>query len=432
MNATKQQKGQILVLFVLALVGLLALTALAIDGSMVYSDRRFDQSVADSAAMAGAVAAGDIIGGLSSQLFHCSNSDVITAMNNAVYAAQTRAANNGFTGATALALQDLSTQHGVYVTCNDSANPKYLDIEVQVSSETATSFAHLFFGQDRIRNTVTSVVRAYPQRAYASGYAIVGLSNTCETVLFSGNVNTSVDGGGVFSNGGITKNGGSGEITADVFSTVKSSCGPNGIAGHAEVLTGTKQTNQPPVKFDFPEIDCSTIPEVHKTGNTWPPGRHPGFKVNNDKDNTILAPGLHCLTSGIQVTGGKLTGEGVTLYFANGSFDGNGNGTVELSAPTVDTGNILNGMQGIVIYVDPDNPANSGSPVDLQGGIKSKYTGTIYVPKGNIDAGGNPTADGYKAQFIGWTVTMHGGPTTTVTYDESAFARQPATLDQYR
>ena len=52
-----RESGQILIVMVLALVGLLGFTALAIDGSMVYSDRRYDQSASDSAALAGAQAA---------------------------------------------------------------------------------------------------------------------------------------------------------------------------------------------------------------------------------------------------------------------------------------------------------------------------------------------------------------------------------------
>ena len=444
MHAKRSEKGQILVLFVLGLVGLLSLTALAIDGSMVYSDRRFDQSVADSAALAGATAASEVVKGLSNQLFTCGNSDVITAMNNALYAAQTRAASNGFSGSLALA-SNLTSQHGVQVSCNDSANPKFLNIEVQVSSETATSFAHLFIGQDKIRNTVSSIVRVYPQTAAASGYAIVGLGNDCDTVLYNGDVDNSVHNGGVFSNGGITKKGASGSVTADKFGTVDSSCGPNGIAGHHEVLDGAKFTNQEPMSFDFPEIDCFAegIPyvEMDKFTTSLAPGRHDGFKLSNKQELT-LEPGLHCFTGNVDVTAkGKLLGAGVTLYFQEGNFDANGQGYIDISAPTIDTGNILDGMQGILIYIDPDNSANGKNKtkavVDMQGTSDAIYSGTIYAPKGLIDFGGNSSsksdlAPSYKTQFIGLSVRMHGNPAVTITYDESAFARQPASLDQYR
>ena len=50
----KSESGQVIVILALALVGLLGFSALAIDGSMVFADRRFSQSGADAAALAGA------------------------------------------------------------------------------------------------------------------------------------------------------------------------------------------------------------------------------------------------------------------------------------------------------------------------------------------------------------------------------------------
>ncbi|HZW03054.1 MAG TPA: Tad domain-containing protein, partial [Anaerolineaceae bacterium] len=398
MNPHRSERGQILILFVLGLIGLMALTALAIDGSMVYSDRRFDQTVADSAALAGATAASDTVNGLSNQLFSCSDTGVINAMNLAIYAAVDRAAANGFNGSgggPALAMQDLSTQHGVYVTCNDAANPKHLEIKVQLSSETATSFAHLIFGQNRIRNTVDSVVRLYPQTAAAAGLAIVGLDDACDAVLYNGNVTNTIAHGGVFSNGGISKTGSSGTLSADTYGTVKANCGNSDYTGDGDVkdgihvsghptINGAVSTGHLPVSYDFGEIDCSTVAAVSfdSSTNTWPAGRHAGFKLNN-KEVIHLAPGLHCLTSGIQATAkGELYGNGVTLYFASGSFDGNGNGKIELSVPLT-AGPVLNGIQGIVIFVDPDNPDNSkNAVVDMEGTSDAEYTGTVYVPSG--------------------------------------------------
>jgi len=50
------EKGQALILIALAAIGLFAFTALAIDGSRVYSDKRHAQNAADTAALAGALA----------------------------------------------------------------------------------------------------------------------------------------------------------------------------------------------------------------------------------------------------------------------------------------------------------------------------------------------------------------------------------------
>ena len=57
----KTESGQILVILTVGIVMLLGFAALAIDGGMYYSDRRYDQNAADNAALAGAGAAGQIL-----------------------------------------------------------------------------------------------------------------------------------------------------------------------------------------------------------------------------------------------------------------------------------------------------------------------------------------------------------------------------------
>jgi uncharacterized membrane protein len=52
MRSSKQQRGQALILIAFAIVGMVGLTALAIDGGNVYSDRRHAQNAADTAALA--------------------------------------------------------------------------------------------------------------------------------------------------------------------------------------------------------------------------------------------------------------------------------------------------------------------------------------------------------------------------------------------
>src|SRR5258708_8938186 len=53
MNVSQRAPGQIMVMFALALVGLLAMVALVIDGGYLYVQRRTAQSAADAAALAG-------------------------------------------------------------------------------------------------------------------------------------------------------------------------------------------------------------------------------------------------------------------------------------------------------------------------------------------------------------------------------------------
>ena len=73
------EKGQALILITLAAIGLFAFAALAIDGSIAFSDKRHAQNAADTSALAGALA-------------RVRSQDLNTAIN----AARARASSNGY------------------------------------------------------------------------------------------------------------------------------------------------------------------------------------------------------------------------------------------------------------------------------------------------------------------------------------------------
>jgi Flp pilus assembly protein TadG len=85
------ERGQILVLFTLALISLLAMVGLILDGGDTFAQRRDQQNGADLAAMAGANAY------LNSYATHQS---VATATSDAIAAARAAATRNGYTDAT--------------------------------------------------------------------------------------------------------------------------------------------------------------------------------------------------------------------------------------------------------------------------------------------------------------------------------------------
>ena len=55
-KARRSESGQVFVILVLVLLGLIGFTALAVDGGMVYSERRRAQNAADAGALAAALA----------------------------------------------------------------------------------------------------------------------------------------------------------------------------------------------------------------------------------------------------------------------------------------------------------------------------------------------------------------------------------------
>ena len=109
------ERGQILVLFTLALVSLLAMVGLILDGGDTFAQRRDQQNGADLAAMAGANAY------INSYATHQS---VATATADAIAAARAVATRNGYTNATDGATVGVSVNllgHGAEVRVDLSA-----------------------------------------------------------------------------------------------------------------------------------------------------------------------------------------------------------------------------------------------------------------------------------------------------------------------
>ena len=138
MNKTvKSERGQVLVIVALALIGLIAITGLAIDGSIILADRRHAQNAADTAVLAGAL----------TYIRDCDTSgcdteaEIETARAAMQVAAFDRASSNGYTG-------DLIRSEVSAHKCDDadaSCEPPYAGagdyIQVVITSHVDTFFA---------------------------------------------------------------------------------------------------------------------------------------------------------------------------------------------------------------------------------------------------------------------------------------------------
>src|SRR3972149_2916821 len=186
MKANKRfsENGQASVLLAIAFIVLLAFTALAIDGGMVYSNRRHAQNASDASSLAGGSAAalylenhyvmyGD---------WSCSDGRVIAAQNNdpagAKAVAIDRAGSNDY-----LVDTDTTDKNGVSTECVDNADngsgiAKYLDIKTLITTDTKTAFAHFVYSGP-LRNTVEAVTRGRPRTPLAFGNALVALGLDC-------------------------------------------------------------------------------------------------------------------------------------------------------------------------------------------------------------------------------------------------------------
>ena len=291
MKKNCHESGQILVLLALAIVGVLAFAALAVDVGMVSADRRYAQSAADSAALAGAQKAAMRLENDHVVLTYMTAAQAAGAMQQAREAAMANAVTNAFTIDT-----DITDNHGVSVTYgtldHGSYVDKWIDIKVVLTSTTRMSFAQFFF-TDGINNTVTAVVRVRPRANIAFGYAIAALSTECDASLknmeFDGGGSgggTSISGGGVYSNSCMNFAGGPEVYVEPPYGIhYVDDVSPNPPPGPPQVDPQPSPMTEPLPEQNFPVPDCMAIYPTRSTApNSGPisPGRYDSITPNGD------------------------------------------------------------------------------------------------------------------------------------------------------
>ena len=433
-----KEKGQVLVIVSLVMVGLIGFTALVVDGGVTYSQRRYDQNVADASSIAGAGEAAYIMefNDLTYTDFTCTNGTVLSAMSHAETEALGRASENNFTLDT-----DISDGHGVLVECMEedkiSHIDKYIQITTQVTSEVEKTFANAVFNSD-LQSTVTSISRIRPRTSLAWGNAIASIGSGCGSgnggVFLSGNIGIQVTGGGVFSNTCIETNGGI-DLTvtpSDLGVSYNTTFTQNGGSGTISPAPSQVSETLPLIDIDPPVCGsgsyASQVSVKNKDNTTVNPGKYTSFKQTGG--SLTLNPGLYCISGDFNSNGGTLTGNGVTIYMEGGDYYTGGNTEVNLMAPTGLPADVAPAITGMLIFVDP---SNTGATVDMRGNAVSSYVGTIYNPEGTISAGGvSSTMPTINTQMIGKDVVVAGNTSVVINFNSSENYQVSASLNLER
>jgi hypothetical protein len=434
------ERGQALVIIALAAVVLFGFTALAIDGSAKFSDRRHAQNAADTAALAGALSL------VNDETTACG------ALEEWECKAFLRAEDNGY---------DDFTNNQVWVfKCSDAIGDRDgapLDcgpyegssnyVSVIILSDVETTFAKVL-GFDQTHNLVQAVTYWNKRGPLYDGNLVVALNPSPCTgnngnVLFSGSSTVTLDGGGAFVNSGgngcgMEVGGGNCPVIID---------GGLGSVGTGNVDMGSCSAPAPAYNQDaylFPpdmpdepaECSMSSYPTPTKNNATNTsyiyPGHYTSFPpklngANQLKDNVILVPdpdgdgipGVFCVDG--DITWGSnsnssdfttLTGSDVTIYVTSGNRFNITGSNITISAP--DTGDYA----GYLFIVD-SNFSGQAPDCHVAGNAGNVYTGTIFAPYCDVIINGNSTTASYDTQIIGYTVTINGGAITTLYYDAS-------------
>jgi hypothetical protein len=427
---TSSESGQVLVILVLVIVGLLAFTALAIDGGLVFSDRRGGQNAADASVLAGGYRIANSLDDyelnitMDYESWDCESSEIATAINLGTADAVSQATKNGYpiAGDSSLAVFcQQGEDFGSYVD-------KYIDSTAEIVSQVDTAFVHFAFGGP-MQNTVQAISRVRPRMPLAFGYAVYAHRDDCPNsntggVHFTGNNTVNIVGGGIMSDACMDANG---------------SVNVNVTGGDINYLTdynpsGNPQISPPPTQQNYPipewallfsEPDCSTLPTASfNTNGANNPGVYNSNITINGNDIATLNPGLYCFGANVTINGGTVTGNDVTLYMMSGDLSVSGNSITNLSAPNF-VEEPEDGISGMLIYIADDN----AGIVDLAGNGDSSFVGTIFGsnPDSEIHIGGTSDAV-FQCQLIAGTVFIHGGAIIDVSFNDDQAYILPSRL----
>ena len=423
MKYIKGERGQALVIFALAAIGLFGIVALAIDGSAKFSDRRHAQNAADTAALAGALA---LVNGQTTEV----DGVPIWKLD-----ALDRALDNGYDD------NHVSNEVWVYrcheidvtspVDCGPyTGNSDY--VQAVITSTVNTYFARIL-GINETVNTVHAVTYAKKRGPFYDGNLIVALNpDPCSggngNVQLGGSSTVTLTGGGAFVNSGGSDCGmehGGSCPTIDGGSIGSPGDGNINLDGCPGVPAPS--TNQPPYPFppEMPEEpeECDVSNPGSFSSNsgtqttTLSPGRFNEFPPKSGGgvtvyDNMIMNPGIYCVNDVVKLIDQHLilTGHDVTIYIRAGyDLDIQG-GTITLDAP--DTGPYA----GYLIIIDSDF---TGTVPDchINGDSSNTYIGTIFAPYCDLIINGGSDLTSYTSQFIGYTVAILGNAETELHYD---------------
>lgn len=398
------ERGQALVIMAIAMIGLVAITGLAIDGSMVLADRRHAQNAADTAALAGALTYAR-----ECEATGCVNAEDLSNAKAAMeIATLDRTGSNGYRGDLIRSEIEIHTCEEADASCSApyAGNREYL--QVIITSRLNTFFAHII-GIPTITNRVQAVAMAKPTTMPVSGYTIVALNKTAHNAMKStGSGGIFANGGGIFVNSNASGDAlavtGNGVITADPGYSISV------VGGYSDKknlinptpATSVSQIDDPLASLSPPANpggSCQSINYSDKADLTLNPGCYNGIK-NSGKGNIILNQGLYYLNSGDFSTSGSggIYGNEVLIYVKSGSVSLTGQGDFNITPPTSGT------YAGMSLFVDRDNAKN----VSVTGNGSSYLAGTIYAAGSLVTVTGNGDSTVMDSQILADKVAVTG------------------------
>jgi Flp pilus assembly protein TadG len=485
MKNHKSEKGQALIIITFAIIGLIGLTGLAVDGGMAYANQRKAQSSADTAAYAAALAK-----------IRGKNADQMKD------AAKSIAAANGGSDI------NVEVNNPPGLDCkgkaNSFTNPNEY-IQVIIKSKSKTSFGTIV-GVKEVNNCAEAITHATPYTggSFFNGSAVVAVKESgTDTFMFNGSSKLHVTGNsGIMVNsntpGDLNFSGGSGLYTDT--GVVSCNNGTTNFNGGGTVSGGTVQDSCTSVSYSVP-TDLPTFPEppaaptcvgsgsINTTTHVISPGTITDSNLEAGNWTMSGGAGAYCFTNGLTIKNGAtltITGiattvwggtldinnggnlyayanstDGLIAYFPSGSskiqiggtlhayvfryyglnsafmgIDGGGTLTSEdaymynkYAAMQNWNGNsninltapTSGDYKGLVFY----QPYTNTNQIIINGSSTVAYTGTMYMPGAFLQINGSANYHGLNGQVVANTVRIDGNNDIYITYDAGKSPTSP-------
>jgi len=362
--AITKERGQALIIIAFAMIGLMAIVGLAVDGAAKFSDRRHAQNAADTAAMAAALAKVDTIAAAQSNPSITTSPDTCPPPSGLMSDASDvcaalmltgldRAVSNGYDNFTNNTVEIYSPPiSGHYIN-----NKEY--VQVIITSNINTTFMKVL-GITQTTNIVQAVAFAKPGFNLAEGAMIISYDPdpNCSvggtggySVQVTGDATVNLDGGGVFLNSdevcgfkipncadlNIINGGGINTVGTNNINTA--SCifdPPLGKNYNQDPVVIPDEVYWPPVPK---ECSMSGYPAPTKLGEITVPGNplpveewliYPGYyetfpqaALVAKKSHIYMASGVYCIDPGGPSWNGDLSWSPVDAALLNGSTESN-------------------------------------------------------------------------------------------------------------
>jgi Flp pilus assembly protein TadG len=404
MKILSEERGNILILAALSMTMLLSFMAMAIDvGNLYYTQRKL-QTLADAAAMAGAL-----------EIDTCAGTKNCDVMKTAAKSALTE---NGSPAATVVydSASASPSGTGLLLIVNNgplalggsdpNAGSQYY-VEAVVAKQVPTYFAKIFG-----KSTTTISARAEAGKAAPSGpcFDIVGDSGQTLTLNSGAKITDaagSTCGINVNSNGtpAVMENSGA---TVNVGSYTV-----NGTVTNNGATTNPAPTSGSTVADPYASLTAPSKGTTQSSGNLSISGTKElsagyysgGLNFNGGTYTVTLDPGVYYMDGNVMVgTGVTLSGTGVTIYMASGQLNVNSGAIVNLTAPSSGS------TAGLVIW----QAKSDTNEMILDAGSNSSWGGSVYVPGGQLTLNSNSGASSYgmivaKSAMVNATISLSGG-----------------------